>query len=320
MSFEPISDNERQILETRPPRPIFRGAAFGASLLTLLSGFWAYLEYAGERREPIFALALAGVFFSLGFSILLAFRASFTFRTERGRRERPPLAPAEPTLADRLALGDDGIRRRFLLILGTALTGLLGIFLLPLRSLGSRPSDTLRKTGWQKGIRLATVDGRPLRAADLPVGTSVPFIRDGARDEANAYGLLVRLRTSQGDGDPLAGLRAFSSICTHAGCAVSIFLDESSVLVCPCHWSTFHADDGSIVSGPASAPLPSLPIRVDAEGYLVADGDFTRPIGPRLGCSGCKHASPGSCRERATARLSSSTDREEPGHAPRSLG
>ncbi|MGA1453353.1 MAG: ubiquinol-cytochrome C reductase, partial [Pontimonas sp.] len=31
---------------------------------------------------------------------------------------------------------------------------------------------------------------------------------------------------------------------------------------------------------PAARPLPQLPITIDAEGYLVAQSDFTEPVGP----------------------------------------
>lgn len=287
----PAPGDGRVIVESRPPRKIFARAALGTASLSLLSALWAYLEYAGEKREPLLALALAGVFFGMAFTVLLAFRGTFEFRTERGPRERSlPMPPSHPPIARTLGLAEAKPRRRFALLLGTGLTGLLAILLLPLRSLGTKPSLALRRTAWRRGTRLLMTDGSPLLAANLPPGTSVPFVPEGASDDANSFGRLVRLQGEAIDGDPLRGLRAFSSICTHAGCAVSIFLDEASVLVCPCHWSTFSAKDGHIVSGPASGPLPELPIAIDSEGYLIADGDFTRPIGPRLGCAGCKHA------------------------------
>jgi len=35
-----------------------------------------------------------------------------------------------------------------------------------------------------------------------------------------------------------------------------------------------------VVFGPAARSMPQLAITVNAEGYLVARGDFTQPIGP----------------------------------------
>ncbi|MEV4940878.1 Rieske (2Fe-2S) protein [Streptomyces zaomyceticus] len=60
---------------------------------------------------------------------------------------------------------------------------------------------------------------------------------------------------------PKAGeFKAFSSKCTHQGCAVSSVKD--GVIVCPCHQSHFDISDGSVKSGPATAPLPPEPIQV----------------------------------------------------------
>ncbi|KOG34231.1 MULTISPECIES: Rieske (2Fe-2S) protein [Streptomyces] len=63
---------------------------------------------------------------------------------------------------------------------------------------------------------------------------------------------------------PKAGeFKAFSSKCTHAGCAVGSVQD--GVIVCPCHQSKFDASDGSVKSGPATASLPPTPIQVVGE-------------------------------------------------------
>lgn len=40
------------------------------------------------------------------------------------------------------------------------------------------------------------------------------------------------------------------------------------------------ADGAKVVFGPAARPLPQLPIIVDAEGCLIARGDFSVPVGP----------------------------------------
>ncbi|MFI8911122.1 Rieske (2Fe-2S) protein [Streptomyces sp. NPDC053513] len=63
---------------------------------------------------------------------------------------------------------------------------------------------------------------------------------------------------------PKAGeFKAFSSKCTHQGCAVSSVKD--GVIVCPCHQSHFDISDGSVKSGPAPSPLPPEPIQVVGE-------------------------------------------------------
>ncbi|MFC9387961.1 Rieske (2Fe-2S) protein [Streptomyces venezuelae] len=82
------------------------------------------------------------------------------------------------------------------------------------------------------------------RTADIPVG--------GGKILADK-GLVIT--------QPKAGeFKAFSSKCTHAGCAVSSVAD--GVIVCPCHQSHFDVSDGSVKSGPAGSPLPPTPIQV----------------------------------------------------------
>ena len=55
--------------------------------------------------------------------------------------------------------------------------------------------------------------------------------------------------------------RAFSAICTHAGCIVSSVSDGT--INCPCHGSRFSIKDGSVVNGPATTPLASIMIKVE---------------------------------------------------------
>jgi cytochrome b6-f complex iron-sulfur subunit len=53
---------------------------------------------------------------------------------------------------------------------------------------------------------------------------------------------------------------AFSAVCTHQGCTVAY---KEGNLVCPCHGSTFDPADGAaVVTGPATRPLPEIPVKV----------------------------------------------------------
>jgi ubiquinol-cytochrome c reductase iron-sulfur subunit len=84
------------------------------------------------------------------------------------------------------------------------------------------------------------------------------------------------------------GILAFSQICTHAGCAVTLFrypvderLSEGPALVCPCHYSTFDVRQAAKpVFGPAARPLAQLPLAVAADGTLVAAGPLSGSVGP----------------------------------------
>lgn len=62
-------------------------------------------------------------------------------------------------------------------------------------------------------------------------------------------------------------LKAFGTICTHAGCAINKL--EGTTLVCPCHGSEFDAATGKVLRAPATEPLPEIPVRVEG-GKIVA--------------------------------------------------
>lgn len=57
--------------------------------------------------------------------------------------------------------------------------------------------------------------------------------------------------------------KAFSAICTHQGCPVES--SSEGDIPCPCHGSRFSLEDGSPVSGPATAPLAAVEITVDGD-------------------------------------------------------
>ncbi|WP_329397858.1 Rieske (2Fe-2S) protein [Streptomyces melanogenes] len=64
--------------------------------------------------------------------------------------------------------------------------------------------------------------------------------------------------------------KAFSAQCTHAGCVLDKIEDGHGN--CPCHGSRFNVMTGKPVQGPATVPLPSVPVKVK-DGKLVAGPD-----------------------------------------------
>lgn len=70
--------------------------------------------------------------------------------------------------------------------------------------------------------------------------------------------------TQPTDGD----FRAFSSTCTHQGCQVSSV--SSGAIVCACHNSQFSIEDGAVLGGPATAPLPEVAVTVDGDQVVSA--------------------------------------------------
>jgi len=160
------------------------------------------------------------------------------------------------------------------------------------------PVQLLKHTMWDKGMRLAhDPDGTPIRAADIVLGSAVhvipePLSKLGHEEgyleqKAKAIVLLVRLLPEQlhpsEDRKDWAydGIVAYSKVCTHVGCPVALYEQQTHHLLCPCHQSQFDiTEQAKVIFGPAARPLPQLPITVDDEGYLVARSDFKEPVGP----------------------------------------
>jgi Rieske Fe-S protein len=68
---------------------------------------------------------------------------------------------------------------------------------------------------------------------------------------------------------PAAGqFKAFSTTCTHQGCAVNAV--TGGTINCPCHGSRFSITDGAPTAGPAKKPLPEKAITVDGESIRLA--------------------------------------------------
>ena len=76
-------------------------------------------------------------------------------------------------------------------------------------------------------------------------------------------------------------LFAFTKVCSHLGCPSSLYEQQSYRILCPCHQSQFDAlHFARPIFGPAARALAQLPITIDQDGYLVANGDFAEPVGP----------------------------------------
>ena len=166
-------------------------------------------------------------------------------------------------------------------------------FVVLLRDTGPLPEDALSTTVWKAGTRL-TLDptGEPVKAENLTIGSIVHIMPEGIEEtehvldeRAKAAVLLVRLNptdlAAESEGGSYEGILAYSKICTHMGCPVALYEQQTHHLLCPCHQSTFDLTDNcKVIFGPARRPLPQLPITVDEEGYLVAKEGFSEAVGP----------------------------------------
>ncbi|MGI9084486.1 MAG: cytochrome bc1 complex Rieske iron-sulfur subunit [Aeromicrobium sp.] len=203
-------------------------------------------------------------------------------------------------------LAESGIGRRPM-IRNTLLAsvGALGIpTVVMLADLGPLPYGQ-RDTVWKKGMRIVNdVSGAPIKPAELEVGQLVnaePAIlfevdEDGEhvihgtevlQVKSKAAVILVRMRpeditpAESRENWGINGILCYSKICTHVGCPISLWEQQTHNVLCPCHQSTFDlADAGKVIFGPAARPLPQLPLGVDSEGYLIAMSDFQEIVAP----------------------------------------
>jgi len=76
-------------------------------------------------------------------------------------------------------------------------------------------------------------------------------------------------------------LFAYTKVCSHLGCPASLYEEQTCRILCPCHQSQFDAlHFAKPIFGPAARALAQLPITIDTNGYLVANGDFIESVGP----------------------------------------
>jgi len=275
-------------------------ALFGVGTLFLL--FFIVSYFAISIRDSIgqysnYALggSLALALFSIGGGFIVW--AKKLLPHEKAIQERHDFQSPEPDqiesentfLAgiDDMGLGKHKLLRRTLL-------GALGLFPLPLvimlRDLGPLPHNSLLVTGWKKGTRLVDADTKlPIKLGDIEIGGLATVVPEGVED-INEFALAPTMLIRFGPGQiqskkerdwGYADHVAYSKICTHAGCPISLLEQQTHHLLCPCHQSTFDMiHDAKVIFGPAARPLPQLRITVDDEGYFVALGNYSQAVGP----------------------------------------
>jgi thiosulfate dehydrogenase [quinone] large subunit len=88
----------------------------------------------------------------------------------------------------------------------------------------------------------------------LPSGQAATYAdpADGSPD--------ILIRDSEGN------LKAFSAVCTHAGCTVGY---QSGTIVCPCHGGEYSAETGEVIAGPPPTGLAPKQV-VEAGGQIYA--------------------------------------------------
>lgn len=280
----PRAEDEHFIVGGRVTVPVI---SFSVAIVASLALACVYASGGQAQAEgALLALALGGI------GIGLVSWAHRFLPAEEVEEAREPLASPPEELAaleQDLSLAEEEVGRRKILVrmLGGVAAAFGAAILFPLRSLGPRPGEGLTSTSMAKGVRLVTPEGELVKPGDIATAGVLTVLPETNPDDANAPTLLIRLTAEQmgpqtsRDGYALGTLVAFSKICTHAGCPVGLYESNQGLLFCPCHQSTFDVTKGcKAIFGPAPRDLPQLPIGTDDEGYLVAEGDFERPVGP----------------------------------------
>jgi ubiquinol-cytochrome c reductase iron-sulfur subunit len=292
--FPPVTDRPPSTGDdelTRRGARVERAAAI-SFLVAMAAAIGLTVVYWRGGQPQAEGALLAVVLGGIGVGIVLW--AKHFMPSDEVAEERHPMASSEEDVAafaaDFQAGGSSLQRRRVLVATAGGACAALGVALLfPIRSLGPRPGRGLKQTAYKGGdVRVVDGEGNPVRPPDLPVDGFITVWPEGHTDDADASTLLIHFRSGQ-DFRPAAGrddwtvddIVAYSKICTHVGCPVGLYQAAAGLLLCPCHQSTFdvmrHAKP---VFGPAARSLPQLPLGLDGDGYIIATGDFSAPVGP----------------------------------------
>ncbi len=154
-------------------------------------------------------------------------------------------------------------------------------------------ADDPRKARPQEGDRFVFAfgprQGQTIRAADVPLASEqlICYAMDAASGAVRDGSRLNQVLLLRFDPQSLApetreasadGVVAYSGVCTHTGCDIEDWSEETEFLVCGCHDSEFDPRyRAEVISGPAPRRLPSLPLRLE-DGVLVAAGGFSARI------------------------------------------
>jgi ubiquinol-cytochrome c reductase iron-sulfur subunit len=254
-------------------------------------------QQASLGRDMNFALGggLAVALLSIGAGLCLW--AKKLLPHDKAVQEREPFhSPEEEELlaeetffkgVTQMQIGTRKMLRRTLLS-AVALLPLPAVFLL--RDLGPLPHSRLRHSGWRKGIRLVDVETKlPIKLGDIEIGGIATVMPEGfTTPDENALAPTILIRFAPGEirskkeaAWSAENHVAYSKICTHAGCPISLYEQQTHHLLCPCHQSTFDmANDANVIFGPAARRLPQMQIDVDGEGYFIVKRPYNVPVGP----------------------------------------
>jgi quinol---cytochrome c reductase iron-sulfur subunit len=290
-----VDPNERTV----PANP--RAELIVAALLVLAAvfafGFTAVYIISRGMRIQLLGMCLGIALALIAAACIVA--GKFVVPQEISVEERDPLLEEEKTqeVVEMIEAGGEGVSRRALLLGagGLAGAGLTVAIVTPAASLGPTLAG-IHDTQWHRGVRMVDDSGHPYLASEIEEGSFYTALPEGGDWERFGAALLVVKLPARYLHLPRArqswapqGIVAYSKICPHAGCAISLYRyplyqnqdQEEPAFTCPCHYSTFlPGEGGRLVYGPAGRSLPQLAVMIDDHGYLRAAGRFIEDIGP----------------------------------------
>ena len=288
-----VDPAERQV-------PANRGAETLVAVLLLLAAlagaaFTVVYILAGHNTQ-LLGLAVGSAFVLIAAALIIAGKLVVPQETKVEQRDLLLDERQTQDVVEMIEAGGEGISRRALLTgaSGAAGAGLVVALVTPLASAGPKLTG-IHTTPWHAGVRLVDDRGKPYSADEIEIGSFYTALPEHADPELLGSGLLVvrlpadyiHLPPARRDWAP-EGILAYSKICPHAGCAISLYryptyapTSLKPAFTCPCHYSTFlPGEGGRLIFGPAGRALPQLPLIIDASGNLRAAGPFHEDVGP----------------------------------------
>jgi ubiquinol-cytochrome c reductase iron-sulfur subunit len=248
--------SEREVTESRRAETLVAVLMIVASLC--FAGFVVF--YVVYDDTQLLGLTIGLALALLAAAAVIAGKRIVPQETEVEERVQL-LRPEEVERVDEIFReGGEGISRRKLLAGAGAAAGISvgAALIVPAASFGPNIDGHVKETPWIRGRRLVDDESKSYRPEEIEIGTFYTAFPDGADpDQLGSSLVVVKLPEDQihlpADRSSWApeGVLAFSKICPHAGCAISLYryplyepTSAKPALTCPCHYSTFDPATG----------------------------------------------------------------------------
>jgi Rieske Fe-S protein len=141
-------------------------------------------------------------------------------------------------------------------------------------SMPPQKDDVLVKRGdpGSNPLTVADIPANGQYVSAWPMAPASKIVRSGSRlNEVLVIRLDPKNLVGASQADSVDGILAYSALCPHAGCNLTMWAPEEGTLSCDCHSSAFDARaSGKVIDGPASRPLPPLALKLAGDVLVVA--------------------------------------------------